>query len=655
MDSKEEKETLPLVSQCFPSLHWSQTASAQDGVADRLFWFHPEIGRFIFSLCGIHALPRLSLVCRRWCMEAKKGFRVLDVRKFRQNLEDDDLLHLLNQRCNFNLEAVNLSGCTRLTEVSMTELCRRNPGIQILHLTGCSVVNHCLMPLSSSLIALNVEFVPGSMYPCFMLHLLLKSFTALEKLSFTDTAAIHHPHPFFQGCNKLKHIRCSGSRICATMFKDMEMSTMETVTLNGCYIKDFKALGHLLRKAPLLKKVTLLDPLQYDYFALAEPEPNVGELIQILRERGVEVVVGYISQNDSPKPSKIREFILNRTIDATYGQYLTQFMDFDTLLNIFIRAGFGIPEVKMLLELGAQPSLPTSRPPIVSALSNKNLEMVKLFLNYGADPLDLFVHGRKKVTQDVLNMILETCTLSFYQWAQLFVELDNVPKLCTLDNLRAVFNAVPAGPRKQHHTDEILRHFLELPSKPLILRFLLENGADLNFLHEDDQRVIVPAFWVAANTPNEETIRLIAEYRPNWDFQDSEQKSTFLHLIPSLSELHVESHVLINIFEVIASSGANFNLQDKHGWTPLHLTCAWAEEEKSSPLIISLIACGADTNIHDAEGMTPIDHLSGEFAELFELAKAQPEPQRSRILASLQMERRPLIPQPVVSSPLSDS
>ena len=73
--------------------------------------------------------------------------------------------------------------------------------------------------------------------------------------------------------------------------------------------------------------------------------------------------------------------------------------------------------------------------------------------------------------------------------------------------------------------------------------------------------------------------------------------------------------------------GANINAQDKAGYTPLHLAVKAALQTKSDYLIIKLVMKGADKNIKDCLGRTPIslleheENLFGEQKEIRSLIK----------------------------------
>jgi ankyrin repeat protein len=61
----------------------------------------------------------------------------------------------------------------------------------------------------------------------------------------------------------------------------------------------------------------------------------------------------------------------------------------------------------------------------------------------------------------------------------------------------------------------------------------------------------------------------------------------------------------------ILSWGANINLQDIKGLTPLHLAVKTSEDVMSTRTIRALLLKGADPNIRDYSGLTPIDYLEG--------------------------------------------
>lgn len=57
------------------------------------------------------------------------------------------------------------------------------------------------------------------------------------------------------------------------------------------------------------------------------------------------------------------------------------------------------------------------------------------------------------------------------------------------------------------------------------------------------------------------------------------------------------------VVDLLAKNGAQLNLKDSDGKTPLHL----AVENSYEKIVVRLIANGADINIADASGSKPID------------------------------------------------
>ena len=68
----------------------------------------------------------------------------------------------------------------------------------------------------------------------------------------------------------------------------------------------------------------------------------------------------------------------------------------------------------------------------------------------------------------------------------------------------------------------------------------------------------------------------------------------------------------IEVVKQHLSAGADVNVQDFDGWTPLH----WAAMEGHKKIAELLITNGADVNTIDVDGKTPLDYAKGEIADL---------------------------------------
>lgn len=106
-------------------------------------------------------------------------------------------------------------------------------------------------------------------------------------------------------------------------------------------------------------------------------------------------------------------------------------------------------------------------------------------------------------------------------------------------------------------------------------------------------------------------IKALIEKGADVNAQDSEGNS-FLHFITKdltleFSEFFVDSlhtEAVPVILDILIAAGANINIQNLKGQTPLHTAKSF------SPLLYNLlIERGADTNIKDIDGKTPIEYL----------------------------------------------
>lgn len=137
-----------------------------------------------------------------------------------------------------------------------------------------------------------------------------------------------------------------------------------------------------------------------------------------------------------------------------------------------------------------------------------------------------------------------------------------------------------------------------------LMEFLISKGADVNGRNSGNARDTV--LIGAALSCKKEAVEEILRYRPDVnarDFNGNSALARFLESCPSTADID-------DIVELLASAGANVNLKNDQGRTPLFSAC-W--NDRAVPL---LVQAGADLNARDDNEQTALMHcVRAEFAK----------------------------------------
>ncbi|MDF3047827.1 MAG: serine/threonine-protein phosphatase 6 regulatory ankyrin repeat subunit B-like [Candidatus Midichloriaceae bacterium] len=253
--------------------------------------------------------------------------------------------------------------------------------------------------------------------------------------------------------------------------------------------------------------------------------------------------------------------------------------------------------VELFLNKGADPNESSDRgahqPPLHFAISNGNKEIMELLLEYGADP----------------DLIYDNCYSDYYDdwyndYDDYYYDSDN-------DN------------HNHNHNN-----------------------------HDDDHKYnYTTLLHSAACNGNKEAVELLLKYGANPNVQNKKGETPLHSVIPDLLKplnkeashniqdsddeiIHFKGrpYILINrigIAELLLNEGANPNVQNKKGETPLHIVVG--EEEEN---IKFLLEKNADPNLKDKKGNVPlhyaVDAKSNEHVEL--LLKYGANPNKLRFM-----------------------
>jgi ankyrin repeat protein len=225
-----------------------------------------------------------------------------------------------------------------------------------------------------------------------------------------------------------------------------------------------------------------------------------------------------------------------------------------------------------LLDHGAKVNYPQDWGPLTEAPYIKdNIEMVKLLLAKGADinaagirtPLQASINGGRR---DIFDLLIQ-------RGAGV--------------NAKDKFGYTPLY--MAIHNDDLY-----------FLKILIANGADVNTKYRGGETLLKSA----AKTGKTEAIKLLLD--GGADINENDNGPTALHAMLNMRNSNYNQYRLSkDTAELLLARGADVNLKDKFGWTPLH----FAAESADVNIIELLLDKGAEVNAKDDEaGFTALHH-----------------------------------------------
>lgn len=144
------------------------------------------------------------------------------------------------------------------------------------------------------------------------------------------------------------------------------------------------------------------------------------------------------------------------------------------------------------------------------------------------------------------------------------------------------------------------------------LERLIARGADVNTRDDYHYTPLALAAWSGQSAALQ--VLLQAGAAAGINQRDREEGVTALHAAVIVCR-DLESAATDNVFHLLAA-GADANLPDRDGWTPLH-SCAFYHLPQFIP---ALLAAGADPTQRDRQGLTPTDRAQKQgFTDIVQL------------------------------------
>jgi len=162
------------------------------------------------------------------------------------------------------------------------------------------------------------------------------------------------------------------------------------------------------------------------------------------------------------------------------------------------------------------------------------------------------------------------------------------PLICSIANLTTVTKCVKLG--MDINTKGFLGYFpVHLPSKTVVLKYLLDNGANLNQRRYGGMTPL----WTSCQNEYLPVVKYLVENGINVNQSDNH----------GVTPLFVSSeNGYLPIVQYLVENGVNVNQPDNHGVTPLSMSC----ENGHLPIVQYLVENGAVVDQPDENGLTPL-------------------------------------------------
>ena len=339
-----------------------------------------------------------------------------------------------------------------------------------------------------------------------------------------------------------------------------------------------------------------------------------GPMVSMLVENGADPnqadadgVTALIAAAEARQPPAAMRAIL-----STGANPNAQTLDGDTALHKACRAPYAYFEMarpfvlRDLLTAGADPKRfgADGLTPLMLAAGNKDsndaFECVETLLLHGADPSARDTRGRDALGHaferlvgvehllPIVELLAENGAVDFSGAIRRFVVAVNPSQYRTANYAIETYAPAEAYARRHFWITRVLDALLETGADPLSRD---ERGANALILaceqQEPDQKYIIP--WL---------IRHI----PDINLRDNTGRTALLGALSGKGEM--------KLLHMLLTAGADVNLADDSGMTPLIQLAAnrLHDEKQAEELMARLIESGADVDTRDAEGLNALDH-----------------------------------------------
>ena len=254
--------------------------------------------------------------------------------------------------------------------------------------------------------------------------------------------------------------------------------------------------------------------------------------------------------------------------------------------------------------IGIGVTVKSKKSPLMMAIENKNLSVVKLLLKKGVDvnlgdeeniPL---VFATKNNDFELVKLLLE------HEANEKYVPHDNKEKIPLIiaiknNNYEIVKILLEYGAIEKFLNDKCHTSSLVLAIKidnPKIVELLLLYGAnaDSKSVFKNGEKLTLLIYTIKCNSPNHlAVIKHLLEFKADANAQIDNNKTALHQAVLYNSE---------SVLEILVENGANINAKDSNGKTPIYL----AIESQKPNFLLQLVKLGADLNYQDNQNKTPL-------------------------------------------------